>query len=140
MSGEEVKEKEAARAHKEDRVDRYYEILEQQKNSSQNKRDAVLVSVSTVAAGFCATKAEAFIPGLFGWVYLGVALFFIATVYAVVLSYNKAERDINKMQKELGAEYEPKLFYNDLAFVLFTIALVGVCFAFVGYYIFPPEK
>ena len=139
MNNEENKNAEAARREderrKNEKDDRYYEIIEGQKNRNQNRRDAVLVSVSIFGAGFCGTAAEkvACHP-FYGWIFIFFALIFVVTIFFVVVSCNQAEKAINKKQKELSAEHEPKSVYNGWAFRLFALALFGLFFAFVGYF------
>lgn len=123
---------EAPRIHKEDRDDREYQILEEQKNRNQNRRDAVIAAVSTVGVGFCADNAMKLSNHPFyGWGYLVAALVFVTAIYFVVLSCNECEKAIKKRQNELGAKYQSKSVFNDNAFLAFTMALGIVVFAFL---------
>ena len=112
-----------------------YDLLEEQKNRNQNRRDAVIVSVSTVGAGFCATNALNFAGNVFvGGLYLATGLFFVCTIMLVIWSCHKFEKDINKARANLSSEFTGTPAYGKLPSLFFAVAVGLLVVVFVAHF------
>lgn len=132
-----IEREENRRNYTESRLDHRYEILEGQKSRIQNRRDAVIVSVSTVGAGFCATNAaEHTAHPFYGLFYLGVGILFVITILLVIRHSNKSEKKINEAQAKLGEEYIDSSASSkwNFSIVIFTIAIALLTIAFTVYF------
>lgn len=132
--GREIRER-AQRAH--EARERRYAILQEQKSRIQNRRDAVIVSVSTVGAGFCATNAaELTNHPYYGLFYLFVGLLFVAAILLVIWLSDKSEKILLQEQAELGKEYIDRSAPGkwNVPILVFTVAILLLTAAFIGYF------